>query len=53
MVLLLGTTVKQALFVPRGVLGRAYWYALLPAHIVIFSQMLRNIIQTTEIRTTN
>jgi len=45
--------IQQALFVPRGVLGRAYWYALLPAHIVIFSQMLRNIIQTTEIRTTN
>ena len=35
---------QQALFVPRGVLGRAYWYALLPFHIVIFRRMLRNIV---------
>tara|TARA_B100001540_G_scaffold309702_1_gene326334 strand:- start:170 stop:1624 length:1455 start_codon:yes stop_codon:yes gene_type:complete len=35
---------QQALFVPRGVLGRAYWYVLLPFHIVIFRRMLRNIV---------
>ena len=35
---------QQALFVPRGVLGRAYWYVLLPFHVVIFRRMLRNIV---------
>ena len=42
---------QQALFVPKGVLGRAYWYALLPAHIVIFSRMLNNLIQKAEAET--
>ena len=39
---------QQALFVPKGVLGRAYWYALLPAHVIIFSRMLSNVIQKAE-----
>ena len=39
---------QQALFVPKGVLGRAYWYALLPAHVIIFSRMLNNLIQKTD-----
>ena len=39
---------QQALFVPRGVLGRAYWYALLPFHVIIFQRMLRNIVQKAE-----
>ena len=42
---------QQALFVPKGVLGRAYWYALLPAHVIIFSRMLNNLIQKTESNT--
>ncbi len=39
---------QRALFVPKGVLGRAYWYALLPAHVIIFSRMLSNVIQKAE-----
>ena len=42
---------QQALFVPKGVLGRAYWYVLLPAHVVIFSRMLKNLIQKAEAKT--
>ena len=42
---------QQALFVPKGVLGRAYWYALLPAHVIIFSRMLNNLVQKTESNT--
>ena len=42
---------QQALFVPKGVLGRAYWYALLPAHVIIFSRMLNNLIQKTDSNT--
>lgn len=35
--------VQTARFEPSGLLGRAYWYALLPVHAVIFSGMLRGI----------
>jgi uncharacterized protein YbjT (DUF2867 family) len=34
---------QTATFDPRGVLGRVYWYALLPIHGVIFRGMLRRI----------
>ena len=34
---------QVARFEPSGVLGRLYWYALLPAHAIIFSGMLRRI----------
>ena len=44
-----GTVVEQqALFVPRGVLGRAYWYLLLPAHILIWRKMLQNLVKLAE-----
>ena len=39
---------QQALFVPKGVLGRAYWYVLLLPHIVIFSRMLKNLVEKAE-----
>ncbi len=39
-----GSTLRQrARFHPRGVLGRAYWYSLLPFHAVIFAQMQRRL----------
>lgn len=31
---------QTAMFDPRGLLGRAYWYAILPVHEVIFRGML-------------
>jgi uncharacterized protein YbjT (DUF2867 family) len=34
---------QTATFEPSGVLGRLYWYGLLPVHAVIFSGMLRGI----------
>ena len=34
---------QTATFDPRGVLGRAYWNAVLPFHAVIFRGMLRNL----------
>ena len=33
--------VQTAFFAPRGLLGFLYWYALLPAHRLIFSGMVR------------
>jgi len=34
---------QTATFDPRGLLGRAYWYVLLPVHEWIFSGLLREI----------
>lgn len=41
---------QRAIFFPRGLAGRAYWYAILPFHGVIFRGMLRNITGTAERR---
>lgn len=41
-----GSSVRQtAIFDPRGVLGRVYWYTLAPIHHVIFAGMLRGIVR--------
>jgi uncharacterized protein YbjT (DUF2867 family) len=38
------TRVRQvARFEPSGLMGRLYWYSLLPAHAIVFSGMLRGI----------
>lgn len=39
-----GTRITQrALFAPKGLFGRAYWYALVPFHWLIFGAMVRSI----------
>ena len=44
-----GSSVEQkAVFVPRGLWGRVYWLALVPAHAVIFKRMLRTIVDRAE-----
>lgn len=38
------TKVKQtATFVPKGLLGHLYWYAIAPFHFLVFPTMIRNI----------
>lgn len=37
-----------ALFKPRGLLGLAYWYAVLPLHHFVFSGMLNGIRRDAE-----
>lgn len=37
--------VQIAHFHPRGLLGRAYWYAMLPAHVIIFGGLGKQIIR--------
>ena len=38
------TTLHQrAIFHPKGLLGRAYWYALVPFHVLIFKQLCRRL----------
>ncbi len=42
-------TIQQAArFVPKGALGRAYWYALVPFHQLIFPRMLSKIVEAAE-----
>lgn len=42
--------VQRARFKPRGLLGRAYWYSVLPFHLFIFPGMLKGIIRDAESR---
>jgi len=43
------TTLRQtATFRPKGLLGRMYWYSVLPFHFFVFEGMLRNIIKYKE-----
>jgi uncharacterized protein YbjT (DUF2867 family) len=39
---------QTATFDPRGVLGRAYWLAVLPLHALIFRGLLRNLARQAE-----
>lgn len=41
--------IQKATFRPRGILGRLYWYLLLPFHLFIFKGMAKNIIKYQEI----
>ena len=42
-----GRTLHQtAFFRPRGLMGRLYWYLMLPAHRMIFGRMARRIVAT-------
>jgi len=39
---------QQATFDPRGVLGRVYWYILLPIHAILFGGLIRGIARRAE-----
>jgi hypothetical protein len=41
---------QTALFRPRGLLGRLYWWAMLPFHGAIFGRMATRIVETAETR---
>ena len=40
--------VQTARFLPRGLLGLAYWYAVLPLHAIVFRGMLQGIRRAAE-----
>lgn len=44
------TLIQRARFIPRGLLGRLYWWSLLPFHAPIFRRMAQNIVATAEQR---
>jgi len=37
--------IQSAYFLPKGVLGRLYWYAMVPLHYFVFSNMIESIIK--------
>lgn len=41
--------VQTAMYAPKGFIGLAYWYALFPAHLFLFSKMARNIAKGAEV----
>ncbi|NDE82491.1 MAG: SDR family oxidoreductase [Chlamydiia bacterium] len=41
-----GSLHQTATFRPKGILGRMYWYAMLPFHFFIFRKMARSLAQT-------
>lgn len=39
---------QRAVFRPRGILGKLYWWAVWPFHGIVFEGMMRNMAQTAE-----
>ncbi|MGB5793427.1 SDR family oxidoreductase, partial [Poseidonibacter sp.] len=37
--------IQSAYFYPKGVLGRLYWYSLIPIHYFVFTNMIKNILK--------
>ncbi len=37
--------IQSAYFYPKGVLGRLYWYSLVPLHYLVFNNMINSIIK--------
>jgi uncharacterized protein YbjT (DUF2867 family) len=37
--------IQSAYFYPKGVLGRLYWYVLIPLHYLVFNNMINSIIK--------
>lgn len=44
------TLTQRAVFAPRGLSGRAYWYATAPAHALIFRPLAERIVRIAESR---
>ena len=42
--------IQSAYFYPKGVLGRLYWYSLIPIHYLVFNNMINSIIKKSTIK---
>ena len=40
-----GKLIQSAYFYPKGVLGRIYWYMLIPLHYLVFTNMIKSILK--------
>jgi len=43
---------QQAIFHPRGLLGRLYWYALMPFHALIFKRLCHRLAEAAQVSPT-
>ncbi len=41
--------IQSAYFYPRGILGRLYWYSMIPMHYFIFKNMIKGILKNASI----
>ena len=39
--------VQTAHFIPRGILGRAYWYSIVPIHNLVFADLAETVVRTS------
>lgn len=39
-----GRLIQSAYFIPKGLIGRLYWYALVPLHYLVFGNMIRSLL---------
>lgn len=39
--------VQTAHFIPRGILGRAYWYSIVPIHNLVFADLAKTVVETS------
>jgi len=39
------TLIQSAYFYPKGLLGRLYWYSLIPLHYFVFNNMIKSIVK--------
>lgn len=37
--------IQSAYFYPKGILGRLYWYSLIPVHYFVFTEMIKGVIK--------
>lgn len=44
------TLVQTASFLPRGLLGRLYWFAIRPLHSLVFSDLIRGVVRLAHSR---
>ena len=42
------TLIQSAYFLPKGVLGRLYWYMLIPLHYLVFRDMIASILKEAQ-----
>lgn len=40
-----GNLIQTAYFLPKGVLGRLYWYIMLPFHYFVFKDMIKSVLK--------
>lgn len=40
--------VQTAHFIPRGILGRAYWYSIVPIHNLVFEDLAKTVVRSSK-----